>query len=371
MMFIDSLTLEQYYRICAWNLKKYQRFDLSTSANVNLRAVSHCSGDPLEDLNAIAFLLSAVTPWSGYWRAVEGGTGEVMSDGWTRFHSGDVFNNTLSVFFSLSSITGWRTWLSQANYIFRHRRIMSNFDEYVLLERMIFVLGISGPKGDPPEGFLFLCPKEDFRIGPSSLRWPGCPAYWSLNPSGTDRLSLEDAMHLGFPSFELTAKAYGYSWDASVYEGLCQFHQAKGFDPYSQNVARHLGYPLYELSSQADLPFPSDGEDFDADVHSDCNSVYTEDYETEYPSTTACGDSDLELDTEFLHTQKNVHDLVSGDGGSEHSWIPNCEDHDVESIKEEMFASSRSFNILLGVQLALILFLGLSWVYDHVAVSIV
>ncbi|KAJ6462834.1 hypothetical protein C8R45DRAFT_940508 [Mycena sanguinolenta] len=77
------------------------------------------------------------------------------------------------------------------------------------------------------------------------------------------------------------------------------------------------------------------------------------------------------LDAEFSQTQENVHDLVSGDGGSKHAEIANCEDYDVQSFTEEMFAPSRSFNILLGVRLALILFHGLSWVYDHVAVSFV
>ncbi|KAJ6462852.1 hypothetical protein C8R45DRAFT_789425, partial [Mycena sanguinolenta] len=76
--------------------------------------------------------------------------------------------------------------------------------------------------------------------------------YWSLDPSGIDRLSPDDAIQLGFLTFELTAKAYRSYWDASVYEGLRQFHHAKGFDPYSQDVARHLGHPLYGLSSQDD-----------------------------------------------------------------------------------------------------------------------
>ncbi|KAJ6452822.1 hypothetical protein C8R45DRAFT_847556, partial [Mycena sanguinolenta] len=79
--------------------------------------------------------------------------------------------------------------------------------------------------------------------------------YWSLDPFGIDRLSSEDATRLGFPSFELTTNAVGSYWHASVYEGLRQFHQAKGFDPYSQDVARHLGRPLYQVFSQADAPF--------------------------------------------------------------------------------------------------------------------
>ncbi|KAJ7340577.1 hypothetical protein DFH08DRAFT_658284, partial [Mycena albidolilacea] len=95
--------------------------------------------------------------------------------------------------------------------------------------------------------FLFLCPPTDFQIGPSSFKWPECPAYWSLDPFGTDPLSWEDAANLGFPSLQLFTRIRGRSWDAGVYAGLRQFHQAKGFDPESQDVARHLGQPLLEL----------------------------------------------------------------------------------------------------------------------------
>jgi hypothetical protein len=66
---------------------------------------------------------------------------------------------------------------------------------------------------------------------------------------------MEDATALGFPSISLSTVIRGKSWDAIVYAGLRQFHQAKGFDPESQDVARHLGQPLYQLSSETDTPF--------------------------------------------------------------------------------------------------------------------
>ncbi|KAJ7679565.1 hypothetical protein DFH06DRAFT_944835, partial [Mycena polygramma] len=66
--------------------------------------------------------------------------------------------------------------------------------------------------------------------------------YWSLEPSGAHPLSREEAMELGFPTLQLRTEVEGFSWDSSVYAGLAKFHQAKGFDPYSQDVARHVGY---------------------------------------------------------------------------------------------------------------------------------
>jgi hypothetical protein len=61
----------------------------------------------------------------------------------------------------------------------------------------------------PPTGFLFLCP-EDFKVFTSSVRWPDCPAYWSLHPTGADILGTEEAAQLGFPSIKLTSLIHGY-----------------------------------------------------------------------------------------------------------------------------------------------------------------
>jgi hypothetical protein len=66
---------------------------------------------------------------------------------------------------------------------------------------------------------------------------------------------MEDATALGFPSLSLSTKIWGFSWDESVYAGLRQFHEAKGFDPDSQDVARHLGQPLYCLTTEIDFLF--------------------------------------------------------------------------------------------------------------------
>ncbi|KAJ7111710.1 hypothetical protein C8R44DRAFT_882772 [Mycena epipterygia] len=45
------------------------------------------------------------------------------------------------------------------------------------------------------------------------------------------------------------------SWDGSVYSGLRQFHECKGFDPYTQDVAHHLEYPLLQFCPGLDTPF--------------------------------------------------------------------------------------------------------------------
>ncbi|KAJ6576982.1 hypothetical protein DFH09DRAFT_882397, partial [Mycena vulgaris] len=100
---------------------------------------------------------------------------------------------------------------------------------------------------NPPDGYIFVCPQEDLQSSPSVFQWPDFPAYWSLDPSGIERLSMQEALELGFPGINLTTEVLGHSWDDQVYEGVRQFYHAKGFDPDSQNVAWYLRYPLYHL----------------------------------------------------------------------------------------------------------------------------
>jgi hypothetical protein len=102
---------------------------------------------------------------------------------------------------------------------------------------------------DHPTGYLFLCPPKDFESGPSSFRWPECPAYWSLDPSGSQRLSKDDADKLGFPPLQVSTILWANFWPGSVYDGLRQFHKAKGFDSDSCDLARHLGHEFYQISS--------------------------------------------------------------------------------------------------------------------------
>ncbi|KAJ7762449.1 hypothetical protein B0H14DRAFT_2403634, partial [Mycena olivaceomarginata] len=117
---------------------------------------------------------------------------------------------------------------------------------------MNFELSISAPTGDGPDDFLFVCPTKDFQLGPTSFRWPECPAYLSFDPSSIEPLSTDEAIQFGFPSIRFKMNVYGHFWDTSVYAGLRQFHQGKGFDPYSQELARHLDQRLYRLPGEVD-----------------------------------------------------------------------------------------------------------------------
>ncbi|KAJ7455137.1 hypothetical protein FB451DRAFT_1565044 [Mycena latifolia] len=142
----------------------------------------------------------------------------------------------------------WYGWLTQANHIFNRLGIASNHEDYALLDYIECQLIIFNTGDNIPSGFLFLCPLADLEPdNPSYFRHPECAAYWSLDPSGVECLGMEEAEQLGFPYFEFTMEVLGFSWDESVYTGVRQFHQAKGFDPDSLDVAREVGCQLYQL----------------------------------------------------------------------------------------------------------------------------
>ncbi|KAJ6518058.1 hypothetical protein C8R47DRAFT_4175 [Mycena vitilis] len=189
---------------------------------------------------------------SSSWGAPRTAVG-VMENGWTRYQSCDA----LGASFCLSCNFPWisEIWLSQANYIFTCRGNTTDLEAYGVVN-VRFIVQVQQTTDDLPPLYLFLCPVKNFRAGPSSCRWPECPAYWSLDPSEIERLSTEQSTRLGFPQIELKTELRFVHWDRSVYAGLRQFHQAKGFNPDKQDLARHLGYPLYRPTGEEDDPYP-------------------------------------------------------------------------------------------------------------------
>ncbi|KAF7374234.1 hypothetical protein MSAN_00306200 [Mycena sanguinolenta] len=260
---IDSLTLDQYHSICDSQFPVPRSMSISPSVTVNIGSVLH---RPLDDTfhgaAEIAWLPNTELLLDPSWRSFGHWSrfGELMADGWTCLSSNDIMGMRAWVRFSKSAA---KFWLSQANHIFTTLQISSNFQDYVVVNEIHFELSISASEGDIPPGFLFLCPPKHFQTGNCSFKWPDYPAYWSLDPSGIDQLTPEDAADLGFPSFRLSARIRGGSWDASVYAGLRQFQKAKGLDPDSQDVARHLDHDLYQLSglfARIDDEYSEDGD---------------------------------------------------------------------------------------------------------------
>jgi hypothetical protein len=168
--------------------------------------------------------------------------------------------------------TAASTWLAQANNIFNRLDTTRGFEDFgifplshssivmmissVSINGILYNLRLCGPTDNLFFGYLFLCPLAEFQVDtPTSFRVPAQSAYWSLDPSGVRRLSGEVAEALGFPAIQVEMSTHLKSWDASVYDGIRHFHEAKGFAPSSQEVALELGDSLFQLSCDREVLF--------------------------------------------------------------------------------------------------------------------
>ncbi|KAK7006270.1 hypothetical protein R3P38DRAFT_3602234 [Favolaschia claudopus] len=251
---VNRLTLKQYHRICYWHLAHFQTHPFPTQKSVALGTVMTY---PHKQLHAehsvqIAFLSSPTFNFdSWYWSDTGKWINDFVDHRWTRVSCLEAADTTIrrvvSIDWQPDPTNTSSTWLSQANHVFRKLGISSRFDDYVVVTGVVFKVKVSRCDGPLPKGYLFLCPQRDFRVGPSSVGWPTCPAYWSFDFLGADRLSTEKARECGFPSIKISTELGCRFWDDTIYLGLRQFHQGKGFDPDSPDVALHLEQPLYQL----------------------------------------------------------------------------------------------------------------------------
>ncbi|KAJ7094199.1 hypothetical protein C8R44DRAFT_718609 [Mycena epipterygia] len=227
--------MDEFHNICDRCLS---RAEYRLSDKIHLGAIGSLQGESLQQIAHIPNCPFKNYGWSG--RPIH------MENGWSRLNSSCVTED----FCGVSQYGAFPDyWLCQANYIISQQ----NQKNCSLVFRITYWLRFSETPQRTPEGYLFLCPAEHLRD--ENGRWvpnPECPAYWSLDPSGNQRLSPEEASGLGFPSFELDVTVVMKSWHESVYAALSRFHAGKGFDPNSQDLARHLGHPLYELSRPTD-----------------------------------------------------------------------------------------------------------------------
>ncbi|KAJ7737798.1 hypothetical protein DFH07DRAFT_985370 [Mycena maculata] len=235
---IASMELNHYHAICYMYLRLAHSQRISAGAELHLGAVIYCPWDSLlEGSVEIASLADCIAVVSG--RCIDNPCfQEIMEDGWT----------------SCIDKTQFR---GQGLLALSRLEITSDYEDYALLEKIYFRLQISRPTQESPRGYLFVCPKQYFRTGPTSFAWPDHPAYWALDPSGAGGLSEAEATRLEFPAIQLSTECEFECWDASVrvYAGIREFHEGRGFDPGSQAVAQHLGDRLFKLSSEAEPSF--------------------------------------------------------------------------------------------------------------------
>ncbi|KAF7342842.1 hypothetical protein MSAN_02000300 [Mycena sanguinolenta] len=270
---IASVELQQWYLLCYHYLTRRKKSYIPVQAEIKLGSII-CwrSGRPFEDTTEIASVVDPDITCSGWYHSQLGR----LEDSSSRYNSAEVVGSTIYLRYLLKYKYGRCVpWLSQANYIFRQLQIVAHHEDYVLVDCIRLSIQISAPTESPPKGYLFLCSPIDFKTGPTSFRWPDYPAYWSLDPSGSNPLSLDEASNLGFPFITIRTEVRWYHWDETVYDGMRKFHHGKGFDPESQDVADYLDCPLYELTvpiPDGKVSVPDKDSALDRDERSDNSS---------------------------------------------------------------------------------------------------
>ncbi|KAJ6615852.1 hypothetical protein B0H10DRAFT_40391 [Mycena sp. CBHHK59/15] len=167
----------------------------------------------------------------------------IVDDGWTRFQvsSDDLEEACATLSVSCGSTSAWVT---QANYIWHQVDADAGLETSRYLGWIEYSITFKLQGSSVLDGaYLFLCPIQDlYDIGSGLFRMPDCAAFFSYNPSGTERLASDSN---GFPDIQVSVLGTHASWPMEIYDNVRNFHANKGFDPYSQDVARRLGYPLY------------------------------------------------------------------------------------------------------------------------------
>ncbi|KAJ6474151.1 hypothetical protein C8R45DRAFT_384283 [Mycena sanguinolenta] len=313
-LILASLGYPEWYSLCDSYLDQRQSSAISVRAEVNVGSIIRwLSYSRFERAIEAASATDTQIKCSGWYRLTFSPWRE---DSYTRCQSRDVFGSTLGLGKGICTAA---SWLAQANYIFKRLQIVSNHEDYKFVDWVRFSLEIPEAMDNPPEGYLFVCSPKDFESGPTSFRWPERPVYWSLDPSGNNRLSDEEASRLGFPAITRRTDVFSSYWDETVYAGLCKFDECKGFDPQSQDLARTLGYPLYEVS------VPTSAMELDSALDEDDRSDYSSSYSEEEYTIEDAMKSDSLLTSSYLEECTPLDSELSW--GSESSHVePSMED---------------------------------------------
>ncbi|KAJ7229717.1 hypothetical protein C8J57DRAFT_190936 [Mycena rebaudengoi] len=261
-MVISFLTLQHYHEIVSCS----QRSDTSSIGVHPAVSIPELgalitgiprSGELLEDPIQVAAVSNRTAKLSGWHGNMRSGQSMLMPNGWTRYQMSEV----MTIGSAINSAVDYPCaypWVTQANHIFsRLGNSKKSGKDFALLREVMYGLDLEGgtrASRRPQNAYIFLCPEKELRRQDGTgFRYPPCPAYWSFDPTGVEKLSEEKARNLGFPTINLRMHIWAYTWSKGVYEGIRKFQQGKGFDSDSQDVAVQLGVPLYELSVQRDF----------------------------------------------------------------------------------------------------------------------
>ncbi|KAJ7110588.1 hypothetical protein C8R44DRAFT_261561 [Mycena epipterygia] len=102
--------------------------------------------------------------------------------------------------------------------------------------------------GMAQQAHLFACPIEIVSSGPRiRIEFPESGQfYWALDEGGSTRLSQKECDDIGIPRMKFKHTAAASFWEIYHYNAIREFHEAKGFDPYTEEVTRTLGLDVVE-----------------------------------------------------------------------------------------------------------------------------
>ncbi|KAJ7930678.1 hypothetical protein B0H13DRAFT_880542 [Mycena leptocephala] len=181
-------------------------------------------------------------------------------------------------------ITPLKQWLSQNHYIRNH--IQGAFNATELVTRMYFnctlnthadnftLRGTFMADASTDKVYLFLFPPQ-VDVVDNLITVTNPPDtekhYWAFDAAGLNRLTHGMAEDFGLPTVEFSMTMFRGRWEERDYDMICDFHTAKGFDPYTQDAAIAVGYPLIDIEEMKKFiprfadEGPLDGSDAEVD----------------------------------------------------------------------------------------------------------
>ncbi|KAJ7788643.1 hypothetical protein B0H14DRAFT_2628033 [Mycena olivaceomarginata] len=213
--------------VYSWGFLRHCRFtDMPESLSVTVGSIIW--GPHSENPVTIGYV--PVVNFRYFWWTVDDGTSDVFfterkdpSDTWLRIESCGVAGiKDISCLFT--GVSAAKAWLTQANYLFQQLNAIPAYHEdfskcvtgssthprklmarsTALVTNVSYRLSTLDNVENLPAGYLFICPLEDIQCGIADQ-----PVYyWSLDSSGAEPLTEEEAEQLGFPFFQLEMGGY-------------------------------------------------------------------------------------------------------------------------------------------------------------------
>ncbi|KAF7359888.1 hypothetical protein MVEN_00714500 [Mycena venus] len=205
--------------------------------------------------------------------------------------------------------------------------------------------------------YLFLFdPCVRIQNGRTSVKIPATSHayYWSFQHDGSTRLSDEMLEEIVPPQVLFEARIVGHTWSDVDYELIRDFLLAKGFNPNSNDAALELGYPLAAVHD----------EPIQVPLQADSHEPHLDDFPRPSGVCYYCEKVEQLAYQIWRHQSSCNCDENIQQTSCKNPGIDQIPEH--PDVPEDMLVP-QTFKFFINIQLTLILFLTLSWLYDQVS----